>query len=297
MIVTITQVPTEATPTTAATPTTGVATSAYRSRPPASATERIGRNVLHSEWTKLRTVRSTYWTLLGSAAAIVGISAIVCSVYAAQFDTLTVQNKAAFNPISTSLVGIGLAQLAIGVLGVLVITNEYASGMIRSTLAATPQRFAVLAAKAVVFAVVTFVVSTIATFIAFFVGQAILANKDLGVSISSPGALRGVIGTGSYLATMGLLSLGLGTLIRKTAGAISALFGILLILPVVVGLLPGSMSGAVKYLPSNAGQALVFGTAHSTSTELAPWVGFGLFCLYAAASLALAAVTLLHRDA
>ncbi len=262
---TITQVP------TAAAPATRVAPSAVPRRLPAPPTKRIGRNVLHSEWTKLRTVRSTYWTLVGAAAAMVGFAAILCAVYVAQFDTLTVRDKATFNPVSFSLFGVGFAQLAIGVLGVLTISNEYASGMIRTTLAATPQRLVVLAAKAAVFVVVTFAVATAAAIAAFFAGQAILNSKNLGVSVSSPGALRGVIGTGLYLAVLGLLSLGLGTIIRKTAGAIAALFGILLVLPVVVGLLPSSMSDAQKYLPSNAGQALVFGGAHGTASELTPW--------------------------
>lgn len=287
---TITQVPIAVTPQIIADPR------AVRHSSSASPNGRTGRNVLRSELTKLRTVRSTYWTLVGAAAAMVGFAAILCAVYVAQFDTLTVRDKATFNPVSFSLFGTGFAQLAIGVLGVLTISNEYASGMIRSTLAATPQRLVMLAAKAAVFAMVTFAVATTAAFAAFFVGQAILHNKNLGVSVSSPGALRGVIGTGMYLAILGLLSLGLGTIIRKTAGAIAALFGILLILPVVVGLLPSSMSNAQKYLPSNAGQALVFGTAHGTASELTPWVGFGVFCLYAVVSLAFAAVILVQRD-
>lgn len=268
-----------------------------RREPHAASTLTRGGDALRSEWTRLRTVRSTYWTLLGAAAAMIGLAAIVCSVYVARFDQLTAGDRATFDPVTFSLVGAGLAQLAVGVLGVLIITNEYASGMIRTTFAATPQRITVLAAKATVFTVVTFVVTTVAAFGAFFIGQAILSRQDLGVAISSPGALRSVVGTGLYLGVMGLLSLGLGTLIRKTAGAIAALFAILFVVPVIVSLLPSSINGIQKFLPSNAGQEIVFGSGQSTADVLSPWVGFSVFCLYAIVTLTVAGVTLIRRDA
>jgi ABC-2 type transport system permease protein len=254
-------------------------------------------DVLRSEWTRLRTVRSTYWTLLGAAVFIVGLAAIVCSVEVAQFDKLTARDKAAFNPVTFSLVGAGLGQLAVGVLGVLIITNEYASGMIRTTFASTPQRSTVLVAKSAVFGAVTFVVTTLASFGAFFVGQAILSRKNLGVTIGEPGALRSVVGSGLFLAVLGLFALGLGTILRKTAGAIAALFGVLFILPVIVSLLPSSMDGIQKYLPSNAGQEIIFGSGQSSSDVLSPWVGFAVFCLYAIVTLTIAATLLVRRDA
>jgi ABC-2 type transport system permease protein len=267
-------------------------------RPPHRvSTRRLMGDVLRSEWTRLRTVRSTYWTLLGAAVFIVGLAAIVCSVEVAQFDKLTAGDKAAFNPVTFSLVGAGLGQLAVGVLGVLIITNEYASGMIRTTFASTPQRTTVLVAKAAVFGTVTFVVTTLASFGAFFVGQAILSRKNLGVTIGEPGALRSVVGSGLFLAVLGLFALGLGTILRKTAGAIAALFGVLFILPVIVSLLPSSMDGIQKYLPSNAGQEIIFGSGQSSSDVLSPWVGFAVFCLYAIVTLTIAATLLVRRDA
>jgi ABC-2 type transport system permease protein len=253
-------------------------------------------DVLGSEWTKLRTVRSTYWTLLAAAVAMIGLSVIVCSVYVAQYASLSVKDKATFDPITSSLAGGFLAQLAIAVLGVLVVTSEYSSGMIRATFAAVPQRLTVLAAKATVFASVTFVVSTVACLIAFFVGQAILSTKSIGVGLGAPGALRIVIGSGLYLAVLGLLALGLGTIIRRTAGAIASVFGLIFVLPSLALLLPSSMDGIQKFLPSNAGQALVGGGSRS-STDLSPWVGFGVFCLYAVAALVIAGATLRRRDA
>ncbi len=272
------------------------ATVRQREPHPAS-TSSVVVDVLRSEWTRLRTVRSTYWTLLGAAVTMVGLAAVISSVEIAQFDKLPAAEKATFNPVTISLAGAGLAQLAIGVLGVLIITNEYASGMIRTTFSATPQRITVLAAKAAVFAFVTFIVTTFAAFAAFFVGQAILSGKNLGISVGAPGAVRSIVGTGLYLSVLGLLALGLGTLLRKTAGAIAALFAILLIVPVIVSLLPSSVNGIQKYLPSNAGQEIVFGSGQSTGDVLSPWVGFGVFCLYALATLAIAAAVLVRRDA
>ena len=257
----------------------------------------IAANVLTSEWTKIRSVRSTYWTLLVAAVTIVGLSAIVCAVYVAQFDKLTVQDKAGFDAASASLVGGILAQLAIAVLGVLVITSEYGSGMIRATFAAVPQRLTVLAAKATVFTAVTVAVTTTACFVAFFIGQGILSAKDVGVSLGAPNALRTVVGTGLYLAILGLLALGLGTLIRKTAGAITAIVGILFVLPVLSSFLPSSMDGIAKYLPSNAAQAMLSGHTSAGDDVLSAWLGMGVFFLYAAAVLAAAAFTLVHRDA
>jgi ABC-type transport system involved in multi-copper enzyme maturation permease subunit len=257
----------------------------------------IATNVLRSEWTKIRSVRSTYWTLFSAAATTIGLSAIICAVYVAQYDKLSVRDKVNFNAASTSLTGGILAQLAIAVLGVLVITSEYGSGMIRATFAAVPQRLTVLAAKATVFTAVIVAVTTSACFAAFFIGQGILSAKDVGVSIAAPDALRTVLGTGLYLAILGLLALGLGTLIRKTAGAITAIVGILFVLPVLSQLLPSSMEAIQRYLPNNAGQAIITGPTPGGDPMLSPWLGLGVFFLYALAALGAAAFTLVHRDA
>lgn len=257
----------------------------------------IAANVLTSEWTKIRSVRSTYWTLLCAAATIIGLSAIVCAVYVAQYENMTLQDKSGFDAASASLVGGILAQLAIAVLGVLVITSEYGSGMIRATFAAVPQRLTVLAAKATVFTAVTIAVTTTACFAAFFIGQGILSAKDVGVSLGDSNALRTVVGTGLYLAVLGLLALALGTLIRKTAGAITAIVGVLFVLPVLTSFLPSSMDAIQKYLPTNAAQTILSGNAPSGDDRLSAWLGLGVFFLYAAVALGAAAVTLVRRDA
>ena len=149
-------------------------------------------------------------------------------------------------------------------------------------------------AKAVVFAVVTLVLTEIASFVGFFVGQSTLATHS--VALSSAGALRAVVGTGLYLTVVALLGISLGFIIRSTAGGIAALVGILLVLPGVVSILPQSWQDTISpYLPSNAGAALY--DLRPEPGSLDPWVGFAVFCLYAGVGLAAAAVILKRRDA
>ena len=201
---------------------------------------------------------------------------------------------ASFDPVLTSLSGILVAQLAIGVLGVLVITSEYSTGMIRSTFAAAPQRHLVIAAKAGAFGAIAFAVGTVASVIAFLVGQAILGAH--GVSLTSPGAARSIIGVGLYLGLLAVLAVALGTIVRRTAGAIAALVGLILILPALLLTLPASIQDTVvKFLPGNAGQA-IFTTTKDSST-LSPWVGLAIFALYVAAAAAISMVLVRRRDA
>jgi ABC-type transport system involved in multi-copper enzyme maturation permease subunit len=253
-------------------------------------------DVLRSEWTKLRSVRSTYWSLLAAAGSVVGLSALICSLYVNRYNSLSAIDRAGFNPTSFSLSGVFLAQLAIGVLGVLVITSEFSTGMIRSTFVAVPQRRVVLAAKAAAFTAVTVVVGLVSSFAAFSVGQAILSRRHIEAHIGQPGVLRSIVGAGLYLAVLGLLSLGIGAIIRHSAGAMAALFGVLFVLPGVVAVLPASWVNTIgPYLPSSAGQA-IFETARGVHL-LSPWTGFLVFCLYAAVALGVAAITLVRRDA
>jgi ABC-2 type transport system permease protein len=258
--------------------------------------EPLAVDAMRSEWTKMRSVRSTYWTLLVAGGMMVGLAALFCGAYVSRYDRLSPLERATFRPITFSLNGVFLAQLAIGVLGVLVMTSEFGTGMIRATFTAMPQRRLVLAAKATVFAAAAAAVGIASSFAAFFAGQAILAQKGIGVSITHPGALRSVFGAGLYLTVLGLLALGLGTIIRRTAGSIATLFGIVFVLPILVAQLPSSWSDPIsKYLPSSAGLAIIGGERGTTT--LSPWVGFGVFCLYAAAALAVGAVSLARRDA
>jgi ABC-type transport system involved in multi-copper enzyme maturation permease subunit len=251
---------------------------------------------VRSEFTKFRTVRSTYATLATAFVAVAVLGPVVCALFVSKYPDIEAEEKASFSAAHLSLTGILLAQLAIGALGVLLITSEYTTGLIRATFAAVPQRRTVLAAKAIVFTVVVLLVSEIACFIAFFAGQAFLAQKGLETHIGDPGVLRAVIGGGLYLSVLGLLALGLGTLIRHSAGAIAALFGLLLVLPGIAGALPQAWQNTInQYLPGNAGQQ-IFALRIEPHT-LQPWAGFGVFCIYAAIALVGAAVLLERRDA
>ncbi|MFF7159602.1 ABC transporter permease subunit [Streptomyces sp. NPDC008139] len=252
--------------------------------------------VLHSEWIKLRTLRSTFYTLIAGMVALIGFGALFCAVTANRWPHMSPHERADFEPALTSLRGFFLAQLAVGVLGVLMITGEYATGMIRASLSAVPRRLPVLWAKAGLYAAVTWVVMTAGALIAFLVGQALLSSRHIGTSLSDPGVTRMVLGAGLYLTVVGLLGVAIGALVRNTAGGIATVFGLLLVLPVLAEALPTSWADHInKYLPSNAGQSLI--SLHQDATSLAPWTGFLVFCLYAAVALAGAAVLLKRRDA
>jgi ABC-2 type transport system permease protein len=249
-----------------------------------------------AEWTKLRTLRSSYWTLLAAVIAMAGFGALLCAAYARH---LTPASGAALDPAAYSESGFFLAQLAIGVLGVLTVTGEYATGSIRSTLTAAPQRVTVLAAKAAVFTGVAFLTGLAGSLAAFLFGQAVFADKGIQEHLGGPGTLRPVAGAALYLAVLGLLALGLGALTRRTAGALAVLIAVLIFLPVSVGALPAAWQDHVNpYLPSAAGQALIGPIKFTPPGHLlSPWTGFAVLGGYTAAVLIAAAVTISRRDA
>ena len=193
-------------------------------------------SALRSEWTKLWTVRSTYWTLFAAFVIVIGLGAIICGATASSGDPVGEE------PAAMSLSGIFLAQIALGVLGVLVISSEYGSGMIKTTVAAVPNRPVVLAAKAAVFAPVVLVSSVVACLSAFLVGQWLLSPTGHQTSLSEPGTWQIIIGAAGYLTLVGLIALGLGGLIRHTAGALGVLVGILVVLQIVAQFLPQVIS-------------------------------------------------------
>jgi ABC-2 type transport system permease protein len=257
------------------------------------------RGMLRSEWTKLRSVRSTMWGLLLLVALSLGFTTVLLALTLSQWDQATATQQQSFlaNP-GRSIFGAGLqfSQLVVCVLGVLVITNEYSSGTIRATLLAVPRRTPVLAAKAAVFFVVVFVVGELAALPSFFIGAAILHHR-VAVSLGDPGVLRAMIGSGLYLAVLGVFALALGALIRHTAGAITGIIGFVLVLAPLTQLLPGSVGRHLNaYLPSEAG-ALVVSPRQGPTDLLTPWQGFGVFCVWTAALLLLAMYALERRDA
>ncbi|WP_194909242.1 ABC transporter permease [Catenulispora rubra] len=252
-------------------------------------------NLLISEWTKLRSVRSTYWTTVVSALATVAIAGLVCGRYVHDFDHMRPAERQS-DLTNFGLTGVFLAQIAFGTLGVLAISSEYGTGMIRATLTAVPQRRTVLAAKAAVLAAATIAIGEIIGFAAFGLGQAILSSKHTGVSLGDPGAFRATMGAGLYPAATAMLGFGLGALIRHTAGALSALFGLLYAGTAVIDLLPTDWRNRlINYMPVNAGSQVL--AVRHTPGALGAWTGFGGFLCYAAAAVIGALLLINRRDA
>jgi ABC-2 type transport system permease protein len=250
-------------------------------------------NVIRSEWIKLRSLRSTVIVLAVSAALILAEGPIIAA--ATNWNTMSAADRASFDPIDMSLHGVGIAGFLVSILGVLLITGEYATGMVRATFSAVPRRPRVLWAKVAVFAPTVFAVTLVASFAAFLGSQALFGGH--GVSLGAPGALRSVFGAALSVTAMGLLGLGLGFGIRSTAGGIAAVTGLTFVLEAVRIALPhGWQTSVVPYFPGNAAWA-VYSVPPDNGGMLAPWSGFALFCGYVAVAIAVAAVLLRRRDA
>jgi ABC-type transport system involved in multi-copper enzyme maturation permease subunit len=252
--------------------------------------------VVRSEWTKLWSLRSTRWSLLFAVISMAGLGVLIAAVSMGRWSHLSPHERATFDAIDRSLGGYHLAQLAIGVLGVLVISGEYSTGMIRSSLMAVPRRLPVLWGKIAVFASVTFVLMFISALIAFFGSQAILAEHHVNVTLGHPHALRTLVGTVLFMTVTGVLCTALGTIIRSTAGGIATYVGLLFVLPGIVDILPSELGNSISpYLPSSAGGAIASATRDAHT--LSPWGGFALYCGYTLLLLVIAAYMLVRRDA
>jgi ABC-type transport system involved in multi-copper enzyme maturation permease subunit len=256
--------------------------------------------LLLAEWTKIRSVRSTVWSLLSFMVVAIGVCTLIALVIANQW------NKVGPHPEHATILadptgaiygaGFDLGQLALAVLGVIVITSEYSSGAIRSSLLAVPNRISMLVAKVVVFGVLVFIISAITVFAVFFIATTIY-HPDFVVTLGQPGVLRATIGGIIYLTVLGLFSMAVGGLIRHTAGAVATVIGLILVVPIVVSLIPGTIAAHVNaYLPTNAGH-LIAQTSQQSGDLLSPWQGFGVFCLWTAVLLIACGWLLKQRDA
>jgi ABC-2 type transport system permease protein len=268
---------------------------------PAAGWRARATNSLASEWTKMRSVRSTGWCVAVTVVAGIGLGILASATEASHWRNSDFVDRALFDPTAVSLTGLIFGQLAIGVLGVLVISTEYGTGLIRATFSAVPRRTLVLTSKAVVFAALALVVSETVSFAAFFIGQAILSGSAPTTALSQPGVLRAVVGGGLYLTVLGLLAVGLAAIIRHTAGAITTFVAILLILPLVVAAFPASIGHPIgKFLPATIGSAMTATTSRGAHSDFLPayppWEGFGLLCAYAAATLLIGGASMVRRD-
>jgi hypothetical protein len=253
--------------------------------------------VARMEWIKLRSLRSTGWGFGILAAAMIGLAIVVLAVESAHWGQASAADKATFDPTNEGFTGLVIGQLVIAVLGVLTITSEFSSGLVRATFAAVPNRPLVLAAKAAVFGGLALAAGEVLAFISFFAGEAMLRGGAPHVTLATPGVLRAVLMAGAYVCLSGLFGLGLGAIIRHTAGGIAATVGVIFVLPLLLLPLPESMrDSVVKFLPEQiAADSLtaVRPEAHS----LSPGVGLGLLCLYAVVLLGAGAFLLAKRDA
>jgi ABC-type transport system involved in multi-copper enzyme maturation permease subunit len=265
-----------------------------RNKPQPKGRYSIG-DLMRSEWTKLESVRSTKWTLGLTILIGLGVSAIAAAETTSHWNDPG-SHHFGFDPTSLSLTGVFIAQLIIGVLGVMVMSAEYTTGTIRATFSAAPRRTEVLIAKTIVFGAVALAVAMVTAFFSFFVGQALLTAPAVHATLSTPNALRQVVGIGLFLGIVGLFAMALATIIRRTAGSISAFVAILLVLPSILRALPNSLYDAiVKFMPSNIGNAMV--STGSQSNSFSPWVGLLVMLGYTAALLVIGGVLMKRRDA
>jgi ABC-2 type transport system permease protein len=252
--------------------------------------------VLLSEWTKLRSVRSTAWSLVAGFLLTIAFPVIFAFVTRSHWSSMSPSDRAGRHPLDIALAGVNVAQLAIAVLGVLLISAEYSTGSIRSTFTAVPRRLPVLWAKILDYAVVTLVLMVPAVLASFFASQAILHSiPQLHISFTQAGVARSVLGGAVYVMLVGIFALAIGAIVRNTAGGIATFAAIFFVLPPLMFTLPTSWNNAIsQYLPSEAGRQ-IFGLHHAAH-QLRPLTGGLIFVAYCAAAVLIAAVLLARRD-
>jgi ABC-2 type transport system permease protein len=250
-------------------------------------------DALRAEWIKFWTVRSTTWSTVMLFVLGTGLTVLVCATSAEWLAS----SEADESPASFVTWGMMFAQITAIVLGTLAVTSEYGTGMIRATLAATPSRGTVLAAKALVLSGTLFVAGTLTAFAGYFAGNWFLENEGIGIALSDDGVLRAMFGSGLYLAGLGLLAAAVGLLIRHTAAALSVVLGLVFVVGTMVFLLPGAWGEWIgKLMPGNAGSGITAPVSFNP-TLLDPWVGFAVFSGEVAVLLLLAYVVFRRRDA
>jgi ABC-type transport system involved in multi-copper enzyme maturation permease subunit len=263
--------------------------------PPASGRAGFG-GALRSEWTKIRSVRSTMWTLGSAIVITVGIGVLGNWGRSNHSDATTAQ-LAHEDLTQRTLFGIILGQLIMVVFGAMAITSEYSTGMVRTSLTAQPRRAAVFWSKLLVVSAVAFVVGEIISFASFLISSSFWRAKGIDLTLSTPHAMQAVVGGGLYLAGSAILAFGLGAILRHTAGAITSGVGLLFVLTILVNFLPQSWQNHLdKWLPFNAG-GQVWSTQHVPGTDLGAWTGFGVFLIYGVVAVALGGYIFRNRDA
>jgi ABC-2 type transport system permease protein len=250
-------------------------------------------DTLRAEWIKFWTVRSTKWSVATLFVLGAGLTVLVCAL-AAEDLASGAEGEAVGSFVTWGLM---IGQIAAIVLGALVVTTEYGTGMIRATLAATPRRGAVIAAKALVLTGTLFVVGTVTAFSGYLGGNQFLENHGIGVALTDDGVLRAMFGSGLYMAGLGLLAAAVGLLVRHTAAALSIVLGLVFVVGNMVFLLPGSWGEWIgKLMPGNAGSAVATPVSFNPLL-LSPWTGFAVFVGEVAAVLLIGYLVFRRRDA
>ncbi|WP_405790670.1 ABC transporter permease [Streptomyces sp. NBC_00029] len=253
--------------------------------------------VLQSEWTKIRTVASTSWTLIVSLVVTVGIGAAICAFVNASFQDMPPAQQATFDPTQVSFAGMTLGQLAMIVFGALVVGTEYSTGMIRTSLAAVPRREHFLLGKLVVATALALLVGLLTSFLSFFIGQALLGGRSIG--IGEENVLRAVVGAGLYMALLALFSMGVTTLLRSSVLSMCLLIPFVLVLPAILAIAEATRKVGM-YLPNQAGSRImqvVPNGMDTADTPYGPWGGLGIMTLWALAAVLGGYVVLRKKDA
>jgi ABC-type transport system involved in multi-copper enzyme maturation permease subunit len=273
---------------------------ATTSLPPATRRAGLSSSV-RSEWTKIRSVRSTLWSIAAMAGVAIGLNALINYLsITRRWDTTMPPDEQArilSHPLSEILAGpMSVAQFAVAVIGVMAISSEYATGMIRSTLQAQPRRATMLGAKLAVLGMLMFVVGEVLSFGAFFVGKLVIGSK-VPVNLDDPGVLRAVFGAGLYITVLALFSFAVGLILRHTAGAITAVLGLMMVVSQLTQLLPGTVGHHIHaWMPTNAGY-LILEQQVDPEALLTPWQGLGVFAGWTVLLLLVGTYLLRRRDA
>ena len=251
--------------------------------------------VVRSEWTKIRSVASTVWTLSLAAVVTVALGVLISLLSKNEFDDLSRNDRLSFDPTFISFAGMSLGQLAMIVFGVLVVSNEYSTGMIRTSLAAVPQRGTFLFSKIAVATGLAFVVALATSFVAFFLGQAMLGSHR--ASIGDPGVLRAVIGGGLYMTLIALFSMGVATMLRSPMLSLGILMPFFFLISAILGNVDATKKVG-QYLPDQAGSKIMqVVTPIDDDVPYGPWGGLGIMVLWVLAAVAGGYVLLKKRDA
>ena len=250
--------------------------------------------VLKSEWTKIRSVRSTLWTLAAAVVVTVGLGLLITLLVRHTFDDFSREDKLTFDPTLTSFAGMTLGQLAMIAFGILVISNEYSTGMIRASLAAVPQRGTFMAAKVLVATALVLAVGMLTSFVSFFAGQAVLGST-LGTSLGEPNVFRAVVGGGLYMTLIAVFAMGVTWILRSPMLA----FGILIPWFFMISSILSVVSATEKiaaYLPDQAGSMIMSVVDPATDRPYGPWGGLAIMAAWVAAALAAGWLVLKRRD-